>query len=395
MDNMPTARSMSGSCILDGRIYVIGGAQGNTSESRKASTEVYDIEADDWTVLQNMNFTRGTHTVETVNGKIYAIGGWMEGGSEYSNVEEYDPAEDTWTVKSNLPESRRMHTSCVINDTIYVMGGYSSSSDHLLKSARIYDPASDTWDTIADMNYGRSAPSCCLYNNKIYVFGGLNYMTSEMISEVEVYDPTTDTWTALGPISDSSSFLLTVSHEEEDQIVIFSGSANSFEMQSSVYTYKPASNQFLQMEDMPFEWYGMAGEVQDNFAYIMGGEFDYPSGVSDTVWKFNLDSLKEKPIVDNIDLTFNPDNDIFSLNQISPNPVFGLTEINYDIQIPGRVTLEIFNCIGERVTLLENKIQVPGDHTAIWNTEGITSGIYFCSLSLNGYVQTRKLIVSP
>ena len=56
------------------------------------------------------------------NGKIYAIGGGLQGVG-FSTVEEYDPATDTWTKKADMPTGRFALSTSVVNGKIYAIGG--------------------------------------------------------------------------------------------------------------------------------------------------------------------------------------------------------------------------------------------------------------------------------
>jgi N-acetylneuraminic acid mutarotase len=60
-----------------------------------------------------------------VNGKIYVVGGantWPGAGG-ISTVEIYDPATDTWTMEPDMPRSTWGSSSSVVNGRIYVFGG--------------------------------------------------------------------------------------------------------------------------------------------------------------------------------------------------------------------------------------------------------------------------------
>ena len=49
--DMPTARTWAGGCVIDGKIYVIGG--GTSASSVTSAVEVYDPIVDTWTKLAN------------------------------------------------------------------------------------------------------------------------------------------------------------------------------------------------------------------------------------------------------------------------------------------------------------------------------------------------------
>ena len=75
--DMPTARSHAPAAAVDGKIYVIGGgAFIEYPEANSFSTvEEYDPETDTWTRKADMPTPRNGCSAGVVNGKIYVIGG--------------------------------------------------------------------------------------------------------------------------------------------------------------------------------------------------------------------------------------------------------------------------------------------------------------------------------
>jgi N-acetylneuraminic acid mutarotase len=90
--DMPTARYIPGSAVVDGKIYVIGGAPVRFGIT--AVVEEYDPATDTWTRRADMPTARQGVRAAAVDGIIYAIGG-AKPGRDLSTVEAYDPATDT------------------------------------------------------------------------------------------------------------------------------------------------------------------------------------------------------------------------------------------------------------------------------------------------------------
>jgi len=107
--NIPTPRVGASSCVINGKIYVIGGSvPPNIMFSR---VEAYDPVADKWTKMPDMSIPRFCLSTVAVNGKIYAIGGtnapppWRA-DAILSVVEEYTPEGwpfDAVFHQNNLP----------------------------------------------------------------------------------------------------------------------------------------------------------------------------------------------------------------------------------------------------------------------------------------------------
>jgi N-acetylneuraminic acid mutarotase/sugar lactone lactonase YvrE len=123
--NMPTARELFSTSAVDGKIYVIGGVIAGAAAGPAISTvEEYDPATDTWTRKANIPTARMGVSTCVVNGKIYAIGGSPGNWAPViSTVEEYDPVTDTWATKSDMPTARLMLSTGVVDGKIYAIGG--------------------------------------------------------------------------------------------------------------------------------------------------------------------------------------------------------------------------------------------------------------------------------
>jgi Secretion system C-terminal sorting domain len=83
----------------------------------------------------------------------------------------------------------------------------------------------------------------------------------------------------------------------------------------------------------------------------------------------------------------------FFLNQNFPNPFNPTTTISYQIPSAGRVTLKIYNDLGEEITTLVNSVEKPGLHEVRLDARKLASGIYFYTLRVGSFVQTNKLLL--
>jgi RNA polymerase sigma factor (sigma-70 family) len=193
--DMPTARWGLSTCVVNGKIYAIGGE----AQDIFSTVEEYDPKNDTWTKKADMPTARYYFTTCAANGKIYAIGGTVEENAmDISTVEEYDPVADKWTRKTDLP--RRLHTlsTSVVNDKIYGIGGVDSGV--IIPTVYEYDPLVDKWTAKADMPTKRWRVCTSTVNGRIYAIGGLDDLfivnpNAKALPTVEEYDPDTDKWT--------------------------------------------------------------------------------------------------------------------------------------------------------------------------------------------------------
>ena len=192
---IPTARLLDNSaCVVNGKIYVIGGHDGQTTLS---TVEEYDPKTDTWTRKADMPTPRCHMSISAVNGRIYAIGGWhTKAFPSVSVVEEYDPITDTWTRKADMPTSRAGFDTAAVNGKIYAIGGVMGTwgKGTVLSTVEEYDPATDTWTKKADMPFAKRGLAASALNGKIYVVGGESEGGGKFHSSVLEYDPMADTW---------------------------------------------------------------------------------------------------------------------------------------------------------------------------------------------------------
>ena len=83
----------------------------------------------------------------------------------------------------------------------------------------------------------------------------------------------------------------------------------------------------------------------------------------------------------------------YNLYQNYPNPFNPTTMINYNVGEPGLVQLKVYNVLGIEVATLVNEQQNSGDYLIDFNAADLSSGVYFYSLTVNNFTQTRKMIL--
>jgi 1,4-alpha-glucan branching enzyme len=79
------------------------------------------------------------------------------------------------------------------------------------------------------------------------------------------------------------------------------------------------------------------------------------------------------------------------LDQNYPNPFNPTTTISYSIPEYSKVTIDVFNSVGQKVKTLINKEQSAGSHQINFDANNISSGIYFYRLSVNEKQLIRKM----
>ncbi len=93
----------------------------------------------------------------------------------------------------------------------------------------------------------------------------------------------------------------------------------------------------------------------------------------------------------------NDNNNLFSysLNQNYPNPFNPSTNIVYSIPERGNVSIKLYDVLGNEIADLLNEEKEAGEYSLQFNTQNyeLSSGVYFYTMRVNDFVQTRKLIL--
>ena len=87
----------------------------------------------------------------------------------------------------------------------------------------------------------------------------------------------------------------------------------------------------------------------------------------------------------------------FELSQNFPNPFNPTTTIRYGLPQEERVTLKVYNILGEEVvTLVNDELKTAGFHVAVWdgrnsNGQRVGSGVYLYQVRFENGVETKKM----
>ena len=94
---MSTARACPAAAAIDGKLYVMGGYNGQ----RLSSVELYDPATNAWEAVAPMSTARIASAAAVSDGKLYVMGGY-DGQGRLSSVEQYDPAKDEWVAMASM-----------------------------------------------------------------------------------------------------------------------------------------------------------------------------------------------------------------------------------------------------------------------------------------------------
>jgi hypothetical protein len=84
---------------------------------------------------------------------------------------------------------------------------------------------------------------------------------------------------------------------------------------------------------------------------------------------------------------------IFELAQNYPNPFNPATIIRYQLPESSKVTLKIYDILGNEVITLLNEDKEAGIYEVIFNASNYSSGVYFYRIQAGSFVETKKMVL--
>jgi Tol biopolymer transport system component len=259
--SMNSGRWLFGMTTLNGKIYAAGGWGLQTAEE-------YPVNNTWQNLANNMNYGGYYLSLVALNGKLYALGD----GTDV--IEEYDPNTGYWTVAGYMTIARYGPGVAVSNGKIYIFGGYNGSSTCYTSVEEFTPGGSST--VVTNLSYGRwlmgavTAP-----DGKIYIIGGDTSWSSTPVSvdTVEVYDPYTNTWsTQKASIPTARCAFGCVYYN--GLIYAIGGYANTIGITNKVEAYSPAFDTWVSKADLSSVRCGPGAAVLNGNIYVSGGCLD-------------------------------------------------------------------------------------------------------------------------
>jgi len=286
---MPKARATCASCVLDGKIYVMGGFDNYYLQAFR-TVEVFDPKTNTWTTSKDLPLPiidKGAACA--LNGKIYVVGGLGSGANAIGTLFEFDPTTQNWTQKAPMPTPRCLLDVCVVNEKIYVIGGHSGKAPIkiALQAVEEYDPMTDSWTAKAPLPEPTVCLAAAVVNGKIYVFGGeIALYSGRPFKAVWEYDPASDSWTRKKDMPTARIFH--VACTVNGMIYVIGGNVDygSPGLQTNE-EYDPETDTWCTRANMPTQRAFFSGGVVDNKIYTIGGSTTgFIEGIVSTVEEY-------------------------------------------------------------------------------------------------------------
>ncbi|HLL69266.1 MAG TPA: kelch repeat-containing protein [Micromonosporaceae bacterium] len=235
---------------------------------------------------------RQEHSVATLNGKLYVVGGIRPDGTggfaTVPDVEVYDPRHDAWTSVAPLPVPMNHPNVAAVSGRLYVLGALSGGASwQALRNSYVYDPATDRWSALTPMPAGieRGSAAVGVYGNTVYLAGGMRTLTpgpgglQDTVALVHSYNVTTGRWRALPDLPEARDHvggavvgrtLYVVGGRDRGQVNV----------RDTVYALDLRTRQWTERAPMPTARGGIATAVVGRTIYTFGGEGNIVNGVN-------------------------------------------------------------------------------------------------------------------
>jgi hypothetical protein len=78
---------------------------------------------------------------------------------------------------------------------------------------------------------------------------------------------------------------------------------------------------------------------------------------------------------------------------VYPNPFSNSTTVEFSLTQPEKISIDVYNLLGEKVTSVAEATYGIGSHTATINADNLSQGVYYMTAIIGGQKLTKKLSV--
>ena len=385
-DTMKVKRWKHSSILLeDGRVLVVGG-------ENELSCEIFNPITEKWTLTDSlMLFRRDEPRITKLqNGNILITGGSRRTGvgkeEIYSSCEVFDVVSEKWGKIADMNYTRKSHTVTTLEDgRVIVTGGIGrrDTIDTTTEICEIYSPAINRWvlgDTIKTAHYNHSA--LLLDNGNLFISAGEIKGDSYYTEICELYNPIIDKWSNVGVLTqyhpNLSSFQIS-----DSTILIVGGDNPHWE----IFNLNQFKSTYVGISEI--EWFlQVVLELSNRKIIKIGGVIWMGMGIDPT----NKCEIFD-PKITNIKNNTKPQINNYQLLQNYPNPFNPTTNICFYLKDDTFVKLAIYNNIGEIIEIIINENKKGGSYTVSFNGDNYSSGVYYYKIETDKWTESKKMIL--
>jgi photosystem II stability/assembly factor-like uncharacterized protein len=161
--------------------------------------------------------------------------------------------------------------------------------------------------------------------------------------------------------------------------------SSEFEVTGKVFPYNVTGGS---SDSVTIKWTAKSIGVKDAKVKVLSNDLTSANDISisaEGILKVSVDNGESKMPVN------------YELKQNYPNPFNPSTKIRYSLKEGGYVSIIVFDVFGREVMRPINSIKQAGEYELNFDASstsgGLTSGIYFYTIKVNNYSQTRKMVL--
>ena len=240
------------------------------------------------------------------------------------------------------------------------------------------------WEILSDTTLSNGITYSII---KSYFIGGANYYSLEFIDSVAnkwfVYFPT-----CLNADTNGNILKIDLNLDsgyvwypcEYGNIITRKGILNSFLGKQNL--------EYITTTGFPINPDGQYVRYAEFFGYTGSDGYNFQDDLTGAI----IDGVTYGDII-NIHQISNQIPEKFTLHQNYPNPFNPTTIIKFDIPKNVKVSLKVYDILGKEVANLVNSDLNAGIYEYTFEGTGLTSGIYFYTLSTGDFKQTKKMLL--
>ncbi|XP_028415463.1 kelch-like protein 20 isoform X2 [Dendronephthya gigantea] len=243
-------RGGSASCVYNNDILVVGGFDGTEAEHTIEVLKMnqYPLR---WEMFDGkLPVTLSCHDVIVYQGKLYTIGGHNGNEKKSSNAVYEIALTPPYTSKllTRMPEAREDHRAELVNEKLFILGGTTTDCiEDVTDSVVVYNFIKNEFKPCPSLPWPVSRMSTVTWRNKIIVIGGMDE-NDKPLNDVIMYDTVTGKSKPLPSMiyrrSGSSAVIM------NDVIVVFGGWNKEQRYLNSVESFTIGGNAWKELPGM-------------------------------------------------------------------------------------------------------------------------------------------------
>jgi hypothetical protein len=436
---LPQPRVVTSAAATMGYFFVIGGSDGASTPAYQNTIFKYDITGNTWSSAAVLPGNRGWCDVYPYQDSLIYIAGGYDGTNYLTSVLLYNVTNNTLREATPLPIGIFGGAMAIYNNKIVYVGGAISSGivgTTYVGTIDANNRALITWTSGADYPLGvKFRWDAAKWKNGIIVAGGSNSTTWSGSTDCYVYDVDANTWLAQLPKPTATLGSAVGSIQTSDNVwkyaiaTGYDGTAASLKTEvfvdnSNITPVELASfsassingNVVLnwltasELNNNGFEVERKSGN--DNFikiAFVQGNgttseanSYSFTDmNVATGSYSYRLKQIDFDGTV-SFSNTVNVDVNVpgeFNLDQNYPNPFNPSTKISFNLPVESRVSMKVFDILGQEVFSQLNQNYTAGSHTVSFDGSSLNSGVYFYRIDATGvngkeFSSVKKMILT-